>query len=110
MYYDLHVSGWSHRVKGTTHSLRFISLQIKGVKQEKEKQADDSNILKEKCRRTAVLCCGWLHSSFHDLNDFIILHFVRLFPSVHSWLLSVTQSYHLLIKFEEESLALDLMQ
>lgn len=53
---------------------------------------------------------GWLHSSFHDLNDFIILHFVRLFPSVHSWLLSVTQSYHLLIKFEEESLALDLMQ
>lgn len=48
MYYDLHVSGWSHRVKGTTHSLHFISLQIKGVKQEKEKQADDSNILKEK--------------------------------------------------------------
>lgn len=48
MYYDLHVSGWSHQVKRTTHSLHFISLQIKGVKQEKEKQAYDSNILKEK--------------------------------------------------------------
>lgn len=40
--------------------MKQISLQIKGVKQEKEKQAYDSNILKEKCRCTAVLCCAWL--------------------------------------------------